>query len=125
MALNVSAWSIRRPLPAVVLALVLLALGAASFRKLPITLLPNVDPPVVSVVIAPGLASCSGRHPNSAEDTTCGEFMSMSVPQRERVVREWQRTDSRTVVTKMYDYVLEECQYGHALPDQKIGDIYG
>ena len=52
MALNVSAWSIRRPLPAVVLALVLLALGAASFKKLPVTLLPNVDPPVVSVVIA-------------------------------------------------------------------------
>jgi multidrug efflux pump subunit AcrB len=52
MALNVSAWSIRRPLPSIVLAMVILALGAASFKKLPITLLPNVDPPIVSVVVA-------------------------------------------------------------------------
>ncbi|MGB8278525.1 MAG: efflux RND transporter permease subunit [Methylovirgula sp.] len=51
MALNVSAWSIRKPLPAIVFALVVLALGVASFRKLPITLLPNVDPPLVSVVV--------------------------------------------------------------------------
>ncbi len=51
MAINVSAWSIRKPLPAIVFALVFLALGVASFKKLPITLLPNVDPPVVSVVI--------------------------------------------------------------------------
>lgn len=51
MALNVSAWSIRKPLPAIVFALVALSLGIASFSKLPITLLPNVDPPIVSVVI--------------------------------------------------------------------------
>jgi multidrug efflux pump subunit AcrB len=51
MAINVSAWSIRKPLPAIVFALVFLALGIASFKQLPITLLPNVDPPVVSVVI--------------------------------------------------------------------------
>ncbi len=51
MALNVSALSIRRPLPAIVFALVMLALGAVSFAKLPITLLPNVDPPIVSVVV--------------------------------------------------------------------------
>jgi multidrug efflux pump subunit AcrB len=51
MALNVSAWSIRRPLPAIVIGLVLLALGAASFSKLPITRLPNVDLPVISVTI--------------------------------------------------------------------------
>ncbi|MGC2051099.1 MAG: efflux RND transporter permease subunit, partial [Methylovirgula sp.] len=51
MALNVSALSIRNPLPAVVFALTVLALGAVSFAKLPITLLPNVDPPIVSVVV--------------------------------------------------------------------------
>ena len=52
MAINISSWSIRRPLPAVVLGLVMLALGWSSFTKLPITLLPNVDQPVVSVVIS-------------------------------------------------------------------------
>src|ERR1700684_3324852 len=51
MAFNVSALSIRKPLPAIVIALVTLVLGAISFEKLPITLLPNVDPPIVSVVV--------------------------------------------------------------------------
>ncbi|WP_020176182.1 efflux RND transporter permease subunit [Methyloferula stellata] len=51
MAVNISAWSIKRPLPAVVFGLVLLALGWASFNKLPITRLPNVDLPVISVII--------------------------------------------------------------------------
>lgn len=52
MAINVSAWSIRRPLPAIVFALVILLLGAASFKRLPITLLPNVDQPIITVVIS-------------------------------------------------------------------------
>ncbi|VTZ27317.1 Acriflavin resistance protein [Methylocella tundrae] len=51
MTINVSAYSIRRPLPAIVFALVILALGAASFKKLPVTLLPNVDQPIITVVI--------------------------------------------------------------------------
>ncbi len=51
MALNVSAWSIRRPLPAVVLSLILLFLGWTSFMKLPVTRLPNADIPLVSVIV--------------------------------------------------------------------------
>jgi multidrug efflux pump subunit AcrB len=51
MALNISALSIRKPLPAIIFAMAALLLGAASFRTLPITLLPNVDPPIVSVVV--------------------------------------------------------------------------
>src|SRR3954470_10038888 len=51
MALNVSAWSIRRPLPSIVLSIILLALGWMSFAKLPVTRLPNADIPVVSVVV--------------------------------------------------------------------------
>jgi multidrug efflux pump subunit AcrB len=52
MATNISAWSIRHPLPAIVFALVILALGVASFRTLPVTLLPNVDQPIITVVIS-------------------------------------------------------------------------
>src|SRR5215470_15770347 len=52
MAVNVSAWSIRQPLPAIVLAIVIMFLGWMSFNKLPITRLPNVDIPVISVTIA-------------------------------------------------------------------------
>ncbi len=51
MAFNISALAIRKPVPALVLFAVLLVLGAASFRAIPITLAPNVDIPVVSVVI--------------------------------------------------------------------------
>ena len=51
MALNVSAWSIRRPLPAIVLSIILLFLGWTSFTKLAVTRLPNADIPLVSVVV--------------------------------------------------------------------------
>jgi hydrophobe/amphiphile efflux-1 (HAE1) family protein len=51
MALNISAWSIRQPLPSIVLSIILLVLGWSSLLKLPITRLPNVDIPVVSVIV--------------------------------------------------------------------------
>ena len=51
MALNISAWAIRRPLPSIVMSIILLALGWMSFMKLPVTRLPNADIPVVSVVV--------------------------------------------------------------------------
>src|SRR6201997_2845395 len=52
MAINISAWSIRRPLPAVVLSIILLILGWVSFLKLPVTRLPAADIPVVSVAVS-------------------------------------------------------------------------
>jgi HAE1 family hydrophobic/amphiphilic exporter-1 len=51
MALNISGASIRKPVPAMVLFTVLLVLGLASFRSIPITRAPNVDVPVVAVTI--------------------------------------------------------------------------
>ena len=51
MRLNVSAWAIRKPLPSIVLFLVLMVLGLVSFRSLPITRFPNIDIPIVSVTI--------------------------------------------------------------------------
>jgi multidrug efflux pump subunit AcrB len=51
MAVNISAWSIRQPLPAIVMAMVIMLLGYISFGKLPITKLPNVDIPIISVTI--------------------------------------------------------------------------
>ena len=51
MRLNISAWSIRNPVPAIVLFVVLVVLGVMSFRTLPITRFPNIDVPVVSVTI--------------------------------------------------------------------------
>jgi HAE1 family hydrophobic/amphiphilic exporter-1 len=56
---NISAWSIRRPVPSLVLFMVLLALGYMSFQQLPITRFPNVDVPIVQVrVYQSGAAPC-------------------------------------------------------------------
>lgn len=51
MRIPISAASIRRPIPAIVLFLVLLLLGLMSFRQLPVTRLPAVDLPIVSVAV--------------------------------------------------------------------------
>src|SRR3954468_14280092 len=51
MRLNISAYSIRRPIPSVVLFMVLVALGLLSFRTLAVTRLPNVDVPLVSIAV--------------------------------------------------------------------------
>jgi multidrug efflux pump subunit AcrB len=51
MRINVSAWSIRRPIPAVVAFAVLTILGLVSFRTMSITRFPNIDIPVVKVLI--------------------------------------------------------------------------
>jgi hypothetical protein len=52
MALNISAWSIRNPLPSIVFSIILLVLGWASFTKLAVTRLPSADIPVISVAVA-------------------------------------------------------------------------
>ncbi len=52
MAMNISAWSIRNPLPSVVFSIILLILGWMSFTKLAVTRLPNADIPVISVAVA-------------------------------------------------------------------------
>jgi hydrophobe/amphiphile efflux-1 (HAE1) family protein len=48
---NFSAWSIRQPVPSIVLFVVLCFLGIMSFRNLPVTRFPNIDVPVVSVTV--------------------------------------------------------------------------
>ena len=51
MRFNVSAWSIRRPIPAVVAFAVLTILGLVSYRTMPITRFPNIDIPIVQVLV--------------------------------------------------------------------------
>ncbi len=52
MSLNISAWSIRNPLPSVVFSIILLALGWTSFTRLAVTRLPSADIPVISVAVS-------------------------------------------------------------------------
>ena len=51
MNMNISAWSIRQPVPALVLFLVLMTLGYVSFGQLPVTRFPNIDVPIVQTRI--------------------------------------------------------------------------
>jgi multidrug efflux pump subunit AcrB len=52
MALNISAWSIRHPVTPIVMAAAIVALGFISFSRLPITRMPNVDVPLITVTIS-------------------------------------------------------------------------
>ncbi|MFG1479196.1 efflux RND transporter permease subunit [Xanthobacter sp. V4C-4] len=51
MAINISAWAIRKPIPTLVLFVILTVLGLVHFRTLPITQMPNIDVPIVMVTI--------------------------------------------------------------------------
>ncbi|MDF3606069.1 efflux RND transporter permease subunit [Paracoccus sp. DMF-8] len=55
--MNMSTWSIRHPVPPMAIFLVLVVLGLMSFRSLPVTAMPNIDLPFVSVSVSqPGAA---------------------------------------------------------------------
>ncbi|MGL4635777.1 MAG: efflux RND transporter permease subunit [Beijerinckiaceae bacterium] len=51
MAVNISAYSIRKPIPSILLFIVLCLLGWMSFMQLPVTRFPNIDVPVISVTV--------------------------------------------------------------------------
>src|ERR1700676_2557825 len=75
MALNISSWSIQKPLPAVVFSIIIVLLGAVSFSKLPITRLPNVDVPIISVIVTQFGASpteLEGQVTKTVEDAISG-----------------------------------------------------
>jgi hydrophobe/amphiphile efflux-1 (HAE1) family protein len=57
MAFNISGASIRNPIPSLVLFTVLLVLGVAAFKAIPITNSPNIDIPFVVVTITESGAS--------------------------------------------------------------------
>ena len=75
MTLNVSAWSIRHPLPSVVFSIILLLLGWVSFTRLAITRLPNADIPVISVAVSQfgaAPAELEGQVTKTIEDGVSG-----------------------------------------------------
>ncbi len=57
MALRISSWAIRHPIPPIVFFVVLCILGVAAYLKLPINNMPNIAIPIVQVTVAqPGSA---------------------------------------------------------------------
>src|SRR5262245_5547625 len=75
MALNISAWSIRQPLPVIVVSAAIVAIGVLGFQKIPITRMPNIDAPAISVVITQFGAAPAGldaQVTNKVEDAVSG-----------------------------------------------------
>ncbi|MGA7999713.1 MAG: efflux RND transporter permease subunit, partial [Bradyrhizobium sp.] len=75
MALNVSSWSIRNPLPSIVFSIILLVLGWVSFTKLAVTRLPSADIPVISVAVSQfgaAPAELESRVTKAVEDAVSG-----------------------------------------------------
>lgn len=58
-SLNISAWSIRNPIPPIVLVLGLLFAGLVAYNRLPINQLPNIEFPVYTVTVVQAGASPS------------------------------------------------------------------
>ncbi len=55
--MNMSTWAIRKPVPSLALFLVLCIVGMVSFARLPVTQMPNIDIPIVTISVAqPGAA---------------------------------------------------------------------
>ncbi|MEO1543049.1 MAG: efflux RND transporter permease subunit [Pseudomonadota bacterium] len=69
MNFNISAWSIRQPVPSLVLFMVVMALGIMSFRSLPVTRFPNIDIPVIQVMVTQ-----SGAAPSELETQVAKEI---------------------------------------------------
>jgi len=49
--MNISAWAIRQPIPSLVLFLVLMVLGWSSFNNLSVRRFPNIDVPIVQILV--------------------------------------------------------------------------
>jgi len=75
MAFNISAWSIRKPVPTVVLFLILTVLGLVAFPFLGIDATPNIDIPAVSITVSqPGAdpAELESQATEKIEDAVAG-----------------------------------------------------
>jgi hydrophobic/amphiphilic exporter-1 (mainly G- bacteria), HAE1 family len=75
MAVNFSAYSIRKPIPSILLFIVLCLIGFVSFMQLPVTRFPSIDVPVVSVTVTQSGAAPAELETQVAkrvEDTLAG-----------------------------------------------------
>jgi multidrug efflux pump subunit AcrB len=87
MAFNVSGWSIRRPIPTLVLFLVLTFAGLVSFNKLGVDLNPNIDIPAVIVTVnqsGAGPEELETQVTKPIEDAVAGWGISMRFALRHR-----------------------------------------
>ena len=96
--MKLSDLSIKRPVMAVVVSLLLVVLGAMSFMRLTLRELPNIDPPIVSVDVTYPGASAAAFFPEAASanrsitglERPLGDFATTSLPQLTGTIEELQ-----------------------------------
>ena len=122
--MKLSDLSIKRPVMAVVISLMLVVLGVMSFMRLTLREMPNIDPPIVSVEVTyPGASAAvvETRVTQILEDALSGiegikTIQSSSVNGRSRVTIEFNLTrdieaaanDVRDAVSRVMDRMPEE-----------------
>lgn len=75
MSFNISAWSIKKPVPTIVLFLILTVVGWVSFTTLGIDINPNIDVPTVTVTVTQagaGPAELESQVTKKVEDAVAG-----------------------------------------------------
>jgi multidrug efflux pump subunit AcrB len=75
MSFNISAWSIKKPVPTIVIFLILMVVGWFSFTSLGIDTNPNIDVPTVSVTVSQpgaGPAELESQVTKPIEDAVAG-----------------------------------------------------
>jgi hydrophobe/amphiphile efflux-1 (HAE1) family protein len=75
MSFNISAWSIKKPVPTIVIFLILMVVGWFSFTSLGIDTNPNIDVPTVSVTVTQpgaGPAELESQVTKQIEDAVAG-----------------------------------------------------
>lgn len=94
--MNVSAWSIHRPLPAILVFILLTAAGLIAFNRLAISQFPDLTVPVVNVTVA-----LPGASPSTLETqvTRKVEDATASIPQLRNMVSIVNEGVSTTVLT--------------------------
>ncbi len=111
MNANMSAWAIRKPLPSILLFVVLTIVGLFSFSRLPVTYFPTIDAPIVNVTIEQ-----SGATPSELETevTRLVEDAMASLTGIDEITSTISQGRSVTIV---------EFELGVISPDRAIGDV--
>ena len=78
--MNFSAWSIRNPIAPLLAFALLLFVGIQAFNKLPVTRFPNIDVPLVSIIVTQSGASPWLAHQSSSAASTSARVMPRGLP---------------------------------------------
>ncbi|MDR6817537.1 multidrug efflux pump subunit AcrB [Neorhizobium sp. 2083] len=111
MSMNISAWAIRKPLPSLLLFVVLTVVGLYSFTQLPITYFPTIIEPVVKITVEQ-----SGATPSELETE-------VTRPVENAVATLPNIKEMKSTVTQGRSVTEVEFELGLVSPDRAVADV--